>query len=260
MKINTMLVLAMLAGATAPAAGAEAIRCTLLLDAGSGKTLLREGQCDQRVSPASTFKVAISLMGFDSGILASEHKPRLPFRPGYADWLPAWRKATDPAGWMKDSVVWYSQQVTSRLGEPRFQAYLDRFEYGNRDASGNPGKQDGLTQAWLGSSLKISPDEQAVFLRRLVNRTLPVSSRAVDKTTAILRYPRLRNGWEVYAKTGTGSEPGALPHGWLVGWATDGTRTVVFARLAQDDKREDGPRAGLRVRDAFLKELPSLLE
>jgi len=35
---------------------------------------------------------------------------------------------------------------------------------------------------------------------------------------------------------------------------------VVFARLVQDDRRESGGRAGLRVRDAFVRELPELLE
>ncbi|MCC2954692.1 class D beta-lactamase [Massilia sp. IC2-477] len=259
MHLKPLIMLALVAGAALPAAAQGAIRCTLLVDADSGKTLVRDGQCEQRVTPASTFKVAISLMGYDSGILVDEKTPLLPFREGYVDWLPEWRTATDPAAWMKQSVVWYSQQVTTRLGAGRFQSYIDRFDYGNRDASGNPGKHDGLTEAWLSSSLKISPDEQAVFLRKLVNRTLPVSRKAVEMTASIMRYPMLRNGWELYAKTGSGSEPGALPHGWLVGWATNGTRTVVFARLVQDDKRENG-RAGLRVRDAFIRELPKLLE
>ncbi len=258
--VKYMMALALLAGAALPAAARDAISCTLLVDADSAKVIVREGQCEQRVSPASTFKVAISLMGYDSGILLDTKTPTLPFREGYADWLPEWRTATGPAAWMKQSVVWYSQQITTGLGMERFQSYLDRFEYGNRDASGNPGRNDGLTQSWLGSSLKISPDEQTVFLRRLVGRTLPVSGKAVDMTAALMRYPRLRNGWELYAKTGTGSEPGAQQHGWLVGWTTDGRRTVVFARLVQDAQRVSGARAGLRVRDAFIKELPQLLE
>jgi len=259
MKLTSLTALLLLAGAALPAAAQDAIRCTLLVDAVTGKTLVREGQCDRRVTPASTFKVALSLMGYDAGILVDERTPLLPFREGYVDWLPEWRTATDPAAWMQQSVVWYSQQVSTRLGTERFQSYLDRFDYGNRDASGNPGKQDGLTQAWLGSSLKISADEQAVFLRKLVSRTLPVSGKAVDMTTKVMRYPRLRNGWELYAKTGSGAEPGSLPHGWLVGWTSDGKRTVVFARLVQDAQREN-VRAGLRVRDAFIKELPELLE
>jgi beta-lactamase class D len=40
--------------------------CTVLADAG-GKILIEEGACGQRVTPASTFKIALSLMGYDSG-------------------------------------------------------------------------------------------------------------------------------------------------------------------------------------------------
>lgn len=252
--MKSLMALALLAGMALPLAGQAAIRCTLLVDADTGKALVREGQCEQRVTPASTFKVAISLMGYDSGILLDTATPQLPFREGYVDWVPEWRATTGPAAWMKHSVVWYSQQLTTRLGAERFQSYLDRFDYGNRDASG------GLTEAWLGSSLKISADEQAVFLRKLVNHTLPVSAKAFDMTASLMRYARLRNGWDVYAKTGSGSEPGSPSHGWLVGWASSGSRTIVFARLVQDEQREPGGRAGLRVRDAFMKELPGLLD
>jgi beta-lactamase class D len=89
-------------------------------------------------------------MGYDAGFLVDEHTPALPFRDGYLDWNPSWRATTDPAGWMTNSVVWYSQQVTRHLGEARFQRYVSEFRYGNEDVSGNPGKQDGLTLAWIG--------------------------------------------------------------------------------------------------------------
>lgn len=34
----------------------KTVECTLILDAASGETLYREGVCDQRFSPASTFR------------------------------------------------------------------------------------------------------------------------------------------------------------------------------------------------------------
>jgi beta-lactamase class D len=106
------------APSTAPSSPAP-LRCTILLDAASGKQLLREGQCGERVTPASTFKIAISLMGYDSGVLRDEHAPQLPFKEGYVDWRPAWRVPADPARWMQESVVWYSQQVVAGGGACR---------------------------------------------------------------------------------------------------------------------------------------------
>jgi beta-lactamase class D len=236
--------------------------CTTVADAATDRILTQEGRCDQQVTPASTFKIAISLMGYDSGFLIDEHSPALPFRQGYPDWIPSWRTTTDPTSWIKNSVVWYSQQVTTSFGEDRFQRYVASFGYGNQDVSGNPGKHDGLTQAWLSSSLRISPLEQLIFLGKVVRRQLPISQHAYEMMSRITAVTVLPDGWDIHGKTGTGSpiakdgsEDENHAYGWFVGWATRGNRTLVFARLVQDDKREP-TRAGLRARAGFLEEAP----
>ena len=252
-------------GSAVPAARARTI-CTAMADAATGAVVMRKGNCQTRVTPASTFKIAISLMGYDRGFLKDEHVPALPFRAGYPDWLPEWRRTTDPTRWIEYSVVWFSQQVTQALGEARFRRYVDEFQYGNRDVSGDPGRHDGLTRAWLSSSLKISPLEQLTFLESLVERRLPVTPHALEMTARITQVAVLPNGWDIHGKTGTGS-PGlangadeqAQAYGWFVGWATKGPRAFVFARLIQVDQREP-VRAGIQARSAFLRELPALLD
>jgi beta-lactamase class D/beta-lactamase regulating signal transducer with metallopeptidase domain len=242
-----------------------AISCTELADAASGTRLLREGQCGTRITPASTFNIAVSLMGYDSGILADEHAPALPFQQGYADWNPEWRATTDPASWLKYSVVWFAQQITSRLGAARFQGYVDSFNYGNRDVSGDGGKGNGLTMSWISSSLKISPAEQVDFLRNMVNRQLPVTAKAYDMTFRIMPSETLANGWVVHGKTGTaspvlpdGRDDAEHQYGWYVGWASKGQRTIVFARMVLD-RRQQG-FAGWRVKEAFLRDLATRLD
>lgn len=249
----------------APASGARTI-CTAIADPETGKVLREQGDCRHRATPASTFKVAISLMGYDSGFLQDEHAPTLPFQRGYIATLPAWRQATDPTSWMKYSVVWYSQQVTEYLGETRFQNYISAFHYGNQDLSGDPGKHNGLTHAWLSSSLDISPLEQLAFLGAVTKRDLPLSAHAFDMTDHITRIAVLPDGWEIHGKTGTGAPRGrdgsqdvAHAYGWFVGWATKGGRTVVFTRLIQDERKET-ESSGLRARTTLMNELPSLLE
>lgn len=128
------------------------IVCTLVVSAETGRSLLEEGDCDRRMSPASTFKIAISLMGFDSGILETPEKPLLPFRQGYIDARPERRHSQTPESWMRDSVIWYSQQTNLRLGMEKYTAYVKAFDYGNQDLSGEPGKSNGLTHAWLSAS------------------------------------------------------------------------------------------------------------
>jgi len=228
---------------------------------------LQEGDCTTRVTPASTFKIAISLMGFDSGFLKDAHAPLLPYKKGYVDWGGEnWAQPTDPARWIKYSVVWFSQQVTQHLGAARFQKYADIFDYGNRDLSGDPGKNNGLIFSWIGSSLQIAPLEQMRFLEKLVNRKLPVSGHAFDMTEEITRMDPLPNGWTLNGKTGSASKKLAdgtpdpnHPYGWFVGWSRKDGRTIVFARLLQDEQKMP-ISAGLRARDGLIEELPAMLD
>ncbi|WP_413227089.1 OXA-1043 family class D beta-lactamase [Burkholderia cenocepacia] len=236
--------------------------CTVVAGAATGKLLVQQGDCTTRVTPASTFKVAIGLMGFDAGVLKDEHTPTLEFHAGYPDWGGApWREPTDPARWMRLSVFWYSEQVTQALGQARFQQYTSAFDYGNADVTSKAGELPGMMGAWVNSSLRISPLEQVAFMRKIVQRTLPVSAHAYDMTARITLLDAQPGGWTVHGKTGTGS-PGiqydaAHAYGWFVGWATKGSRTLVFANLIQDDERQT-PNAGLRSRDTFLAALPTL--
>jgi beta-lactamase class D len=262
MKLATLVAL----GAALSIPARAEVVCMAVADAATGKPLRQEGPCDRRATPASTFKIAISLMGYDAGFLVDEHAPALPFHEGYPDWIPAWRTTTDPTSWIRNSVVWYSQQVTTFLGEDRFRRYVTQFDYGNADVAGDADKHNGLTRAWLSSSLKISPLEQLVFLEKIVKRQLPVTAHAYDMTSRITAFGVLANGWEVHGKTGMGfptkadgSRDADHACGWFVGWAMKGERSVVFARLIQDDKRE-ATYASLRARDALLSELPSILD
>lgn len=248
----------------APAHTARAAStCLVVADAASGATIKREGDCGVRRAPMSTFKVALALMGFDAGILTGPLTPRLDYKPEYdaPDWA---RKPTDPTIWLRDSIVWYSQQLTKKLGMERFQHYADAFDYGNRDVSGAPGKHDGLMRAWLATSLQISPDEQVRFLRKLVLRQLPVSAHAYDMTERSVAVFET-DGWTVHGKTGGGwaqDETGAIlrnrPLGWFVGWAEKDGRTIVFARNAVLDGPSDTPPS-FKVRDALLADLPAVM-
>lgn len=235
--------------------------CTLIVDAGSGATIVKTGSdCTTRVTPASTFKVAISLMAFDSGVLKESRSPAWPYEAGYPDWAgDAWKGDIDPTNWMKRSVFWYSQQIVKKLGHTQFKNYVTSFRYGNQDVSAVEVQQPGNNGVWVMSSLQISPVEQVAFLRNMVNRQLPVSAHSYQMTDEITQQDDV-NGWKVYGKTGTGS-PGQdnkyradQAYGWYVGWARKGTQALVFARLIQDEKAQT-PNAGLRARSQLSEQL-----
>ncbi|WP_075289733.1 class D beta-lactamase [Pararhizobium arenae] len=265
MIFRSLIVGVALAGLSGISAQAKTI-CTVIANADTGDIIAQDGNCEERFTPASTFKIPLAVMGYDSGFLKDAHDPSLPFKEGYADWGgDNWKQPTDATRWLKYSVVWFSQRITEYLGEDRLTDYARQFQYGNADFSGDPGKNNGLERAWIISSLKVSPIEQITFLRRLINHDLPVSKEAVNKTIAVVEGRTLPSGWAIQGKTGMAYPRNAdysfdmnHPWGWYVGWGRKDDQTIVFARLVQDEKRMEGS-ASARARDSLLEELPSLI-
>ena len=202
-----------------------------------GKIIESSGQYSRRHAPFSTFKVPLAVMGFNEGILESEDLPKWPFREEYEKQFPNWytrEKGLEyhwcedhtPATFMRYSVIWFSHQITQRLAKGKFKAYVDSFDYGNRDVSGTPDQDDGLLNSWLGTSLKISPEEQVQFLEKLCENGLPASKDAQEKTRAIMDRGEDWNGWKLFGKTGGGSGG----DGWFVGWIEKEEERIFFAQ------------------------------
>jgi beta-lactamase class D len=247
-----------------PATSHAADGCTIVVDYDTTEVLYQDGDCTTRRSAQSTFKLPLAVMGFDSGILKDAHNPVWPYDPAYVTNREEERHEADPTRWEKDSVVWYSQRLTKKLGFHKFKSYVGKFNYGNKDISGDPGKNNGLTNSWLSSSLQISPIEQVAFIRAFLSRNLDVSDSAYKHTKSII--PRFfTKGFEVHGKTGTGFKRSAdgsinrdFQEGWFVGWAEGQGKKIVFAKFTADDKKQTD-YAGPRARDAFLQELPGIM-
>ena len=265
MRISLLLLLAVLLSIPAFRAKADVV-CTLVLDAATGSTLLEEGDCRSRVTPASTFKVPLAVMAYDAGILKDAHQPVMAFRSGDPAWGGAkWKRDTNPTDWLRYSVVWYSQRITHAIGAAALTRYARDLGYGNANFSGDPGLNNGLDRAWIASSLKISPQEQVAFIRALVMDALPVSIQAMQKARAIVERRQTGN-WVIHGKTGSAyprradrSLNYARGWGWYVGWGQKGDRTLVFVRLTQASKRTDGSPGNL-TRDAFLRQWVNLVK
>ncbi len=144
----------------------------------------------------------------------------------------------------------------------KFQQYVTKFNYGNQDVSGDNGKNNGLTHAWLSSSLEISPEEQAAFLQKLVNNELPVSKKSHTMTKNILFVETLPGGWKLYGKTGSGYKLNAAKTqkledqkiGWFVGWINKGNSNIIFTNYIEDQENTyAGPRAKTAAKEKLLQ-------
>jgi beta-lactamase class D len=184
--------------------------------------------CEERVYACSTFKVPIALMAIDRGLIEDE---KTFFRwDGNDKGMEFWNRDQTAQSWISDSVVWISQLLTPKLGMPAIQDYLKDFGYGNQDMSG------GITKAWLSSTLKISPNEQVSFLRRLWNGELKVSEKAMSLAKKLTYAETFPSGVVLHGKTGSGFNAD-YRIGWYVGSFKSGGDEYVFAINFKDTKK-----------------------
>lgn len=214
----------------------------LLINGKTDEVITKLGpNINKQMSPCSTFKIPLSLMGYDAGVLKDESNPTWDFQEGYDDWLVSWRTPQSPLSWMKHSCLWYSKILSIELGIEKIQNYLVSMKYGNRDASGGLADLGPLNPFWINSSIEISPKEQVGFIQKMVRAQLPISSTAIEMTKAILFKEELPEGWKLFGKTGwSGSDitkdGKTLEHSWFVGWIENDDSFYPFAYLIRDKK------------------------
>jgi beta-lactamase class D len=172
--------------------------------------------------PASTFKIANSLIALETGVVADPDKDAFKW-DGVTRSIEAWNKDHTMRSAIAASAVPVYQEIARRIGEERMQKYVDLFDYGNRDTGG------GIDQFWLTGSLRIDPMQQVDFVDRLRRGVLPVSKRSQELVRDILPVTKIGDA-TIRAKSGLlGAEIGKPSLGWMVGWAEKGSQVTVFA-------------------------------
>ena len=197
---------------------------------------VRRDRALSRYSPASTFKIANTLIGLSVGAVASVDSV-LPYRSDAPPFSPAWEKDMSLREAIVVSNVPIYQELARRIGLSRMRQALNKLGYGNQAV----GRQ--VDSFWLRGPLAISAVEQVQFLDRLAHGSLPFpaeAQRAVREITVVERGP----GWVLHAKTGWQNGPGAGV-GWWVGWLERGARITPFALNLDIRRRAD---ADLRQR------------
>lgn len=229
----------------------------LIVDGYTGMNAVKIGSNHHvRISPCSTFKILLCLLGFEEGILKSPECPVWEYREGYDDYLVSWRASQNPASWIKNSCIWYSKVLAEKLGMEKIENMLIELDYGNRDLSA--GLQ---APAWVSSSLKISLEEQIHFIKKMVLGPLPFSEDAIQATKELIFIDEVKESWFLYGKTGGGSIAGPsgepLKIGLFIGWIEKGDRFFPLAYSICDttvDHAQKVPRTKELICD-FLNNL-----
>jgi beta-lactamase class D len=123
------------------------------------------------------------------------------------------------------SVPWYWQDLSERLGTARLDAALRKFAYGNQTLSALSAESP---QCWQDGALRISALAQTEFLTRLANESLPASKlRQRELKSLLLR--ESGEGYRLYLKTGVGFLQSGYYLGWSIGWLETADSNYVFA-------------------------------
>jgi beta-lactamase class D len=172
--------------------------------------------------PASTFKIANSLIALETGVVADPDKDVFKW-DGVTRDIEAWNRDHTMRSAIAVSAVPVYQEIARRIGQERMQKYVDLLDYGNRNIGG------GIDQFWLTGDLRIDPVQQIDFVDRLRRGALPISKRSQDLVRDILPVTKVGDV-TIRAKSGLlGAETGKPSLGWMVGWAEKGSAQTVFA-------------------------------
>ncbi len=162
----------------------------------------------QRVVPASTFKIFISLVALETAVAPDD---QLTIKWDSIKRKPEWDKDLTLREALKVSSEPYFQELIRRIGASKMQHYLDTVKYGNMTMRGK------LDEVWENNSLQISADEQTGFLKRLYFAELPFSERS-QRIVKTMMTQEETPGYNMYYKTGTAVVGNNTTY-WVVGFA-----------------------------------------
>lgn len=198
---------------------AQGVNGTFVLFDREADTLLvwNEARTEKRFTPASTFKIANSLVGLDTGAVKDVDEI-LPYG-GKPQRIKEWERDMGLRDAIKISNVAIYQELARRIGLERMRAGVKKLGYGNMEIG------DVVDRFWLDGPLAISAVEQTQFLSRLVDEKLPVTR---DATAAVkdITLVEKTDDYELHAKTGWQFEEKL---GWWVGWVVRDGKVYPFA-------------------------------
>jgi beta-lactamase class D len=174
--------------------------------------------------PASTFKIPNSLISLEIGVIPNELA--ILTWDGVTREIPEWNRDLNMKEAIKLSAIWFYQVLARRVGYDKMQEKVKQIGYGNS----NIGSPESIDNFWLEGELRITPQEQILFLRRLYDDDLPFSARSLAIVKDIMIIEQTPD-YTIRGKTGLVGFP-PMEHtrfGWYVGYLEQNDNVYFFA-------------------------------
>ena len=207
----------------------------VLYNSASGAwTIYNKEAALERIPPGSTYKIYSALLGLESGIITPEHSEMAWNGKDYP--FDAWESGHNLNSAMRSSVNWYFQNIDNTAGMDNIKTYLQKIGYGNQQASGD------IDLYWTDFSLKISPVEQAVLLKKFYNNDFGFSWKNIKAIKEAILISNTPSG-TLSGKTGTGRVDGQDINGWFTGYIERNGYVYYFATNIQGASGATGSAA-----------------
>jgi beta-lactamase class D len=210
----------------------------------AGPIVIDANRAAMRMVPASTFKIANSLIALETGAVKDENEV-IPFG-GRPQMVKAWERDMALREAITASNVPVFQEIARRVGLAAYRTWLAKLDYGNRQTGSV------VDQFWLRGPLEISAIEQARFASLLGQVALPVSARSQTIVRSMLRVESAK-GQTLFGKTGWWvSEHQKI--GWWTGWVETTSGNLGFSLNIDMPTIEDAPKR-IAIGKAILAQL-----
>lgn len=217
--------------------------CFIIHNMSRDTSLIYNPQRAQQIFlPASTFKILNSMIALECGVVKDENE--------IIRWdsversIPIWNQEHNMRTGIKNSVVWFYQELARRIGEDQMQIWIDSVGYGNQQI----GKE--IDNFWLVGDLRISPMEQVKFLKKFIEEDLPFRMDII-KTVKEMLIEDKNDAYIFRAKTGWATF--GVPVGWYVGYIEMDDDIYIFVNNIEIQDREDANSRKEITKEVFKK-------
>jgi beta-lactamase class D len=195
-------------------------------------TLVNATRAQTRLVPASTFKIANTVIALETGVVKDENEI-IPYG-GKPQPFKQWEKDMSMREAIALSAVPIYQELARRIGLERYREWLARLDFGNRQTG------EIVDTFWLDGPLEISAVEEARFVARLAQQKLDATTRSQSIARDIIRIES-RDGKVLYGKTGWrfSSTPNL---GWWTGWVERDGKISAFSLNIDMPFASDAPK------------------
>lgn len=164
--------------------------------------------CAEQIIPAETFDVLIALTALESVVAKDELK--VIKWDGVVRENEEWNQDLSLADAFKLNSTAHMQTLVEEIGKSDMYHYLFATQYGNMEMG------DSVHNFWNDGNLKISPDEQVGFMKRLYHTQLPQFNERSHRIVRGMMFQEEGETYRMYYKIGQDKEtyPNRV---WIVG-------------------------------------------